>query len=444
MERAGWKLLFSLNAHRLEDAGPSSPVYGRWDLRDAARLMRYTERHNFTNNVLWQLGEAAADSWPGPGPSPYVMACEYEALHDLLAFYPAKLIGPGVSTVRHPGLRYLERFLRGRGRFVDVVSFRHVLHETENVTVEQLLDPAPMQRFAAEISALIRLLGIAAPRTRKVWLTALSTASNFNPGVSGSFAAMLPYTDAIGVAALSGITAIFKDVLLGTTDSLIQIDDDVPNGDAVPSPDFWVTLLLSRHVGRRVLAVGPRKLEDPFTRLYVHCARNFPGGLAFYGVRLGDRGARLKKMGSRRPFERQLRWIFTPASSGDTDGRGLPAVTLNGKLVSWDGGAGLPDLEPEELRLTILSFPPWSMGIFVFPDVAATACLEDLDGKLHLIRVRSTYRVYGRGVVCVAEATENFGVSMGIAGCEQEADAPRKPRNSGRTVAPLSSFDDPL
>lgn len=374
VERCDWRLLFSLNAHRLEDVEPSSPVYGRWDLRDAALLMRFSERHNLTSRLMWQLGEAAADNWPGPGPSPYALACEYEALRDLVAFYPAPLVGPGVSTLRKPGLRYLERFVKGRGRFVDVVSLRHVLHEASNVTVKDLLDLAVMERFDSDLQSVRALVETAAPRITRIWLTSLATTAGFVEGVSGTFAAMLAWTEAFGMAAKRGVAAVLHDSLLGTSAESLIVAQNEAGDVAKPTADYWATLLLAKHVGQKVLTIEGKRLNDPATRIYVHCARNYPGGLAFYGVRLADTAAKLKKRGSRRLWERQLRWVLTPSSDiGSSD------VYLNGESLSWSGGGDgtdPPDPRPEELAYTIISLPAWSMGLFVFPDVKANACYD--------------------------------------------------------------------
>ncbi|KAH6942471.1 hypothetical protein HPB50_006027 [Hyalomma asiaticum] len=374
VERCNWRLLFSLNAHRLEDVEPSSPVFGRWDLRDAALLMRFSERHNLTSKLMWQLGEAVAENWPGPGPSPYALACEYEALRDLVSFYPAPLVGPGVSTLRSAGLRYLERFIKGRGRFVDVVSLRHVLHDASNVTVRDLLDPAVMERFDSQLQSVQALVETVAPRITRIWLTSLSTTPGFVDGVSGTFASMLAWTEAFGAASKRGVAAVLRDSLLGTTaESMIVATNEAGEG-AKPTADYWVTLLLAKHVGQKVLTIEGPKLKDPATRVYVHCARNYPGGLALYGVRLADTGVKLKKAGSRKLWERQLRWILTPASDvGGTE------VYLNGETLSWSGGDGTnpPDPMPEELWYTIISLPAWSVGLFVFPNVKAKACYDD-------------------------------------------------------------------
>ncbi|KAL1417581.1 hypothetical protein MTO96_006135 [Rhipicephalus appendiculatus] len=374
VERCDWRLLFSLNAHRLEDVEPSSPVFGRWDLRDAALLMRFSERHNLSSKLMWQLGEAVAENWPGPGPSPYALACEYEALRDLVSFYPAPLVGPGVSTLRSPGLRYLERFIKGRGRFVDVVSLRHVLHDASNVTVKDLLDPAVMERFDSQLQSVQALVETAAPRITRIWLTSLSTTPGYVEGVSGTFASMLAWTEAFGSACKRGVAAVLRDSLLGTTAESMIVAKNEAGDEARPTADYWVSLLLAKHVGQKVLTIEGPKLKDPATRIYVHCARNYPGGLALYGVRLADTGAKLKKMGSRRQWEQQLRWVLTPVS--DVAGS---AVYLNGETLSWSGGDGdsPPDPKPEELSYTIVSLPPWSMGLFVFPNVKAKACYDD-------------------------------------------------------------------
>lgn len=371
IERCDWKLLFSLNAHRLEDVEPSSPVFGRWDLRDAALLMRFSERHNLTSRLMWQLGEACADDWPGPGPSPYALALEYEALRDLVAFYPAPLVGPGVSTVRKPGLSYLERFVKGRGRFVDVVSLRHVLHEASNVTVKDLVELATMERFDSQLQALQALVETAAPRITRIWLTSLATTDGLVEGVSGTFASMLSWTEAFGMAAKRGVAAVLHASMLGTTAESMIVAKNEAGDDAKPMVTYWAMLLFAKHLGQKVLSFDGPRLKDPATRIYVHCARNFPGGLAFYGVRLADTEARLKKAGSRKLWERQLRWVLTPAS-----GIGGSGVNLNGRSLSWSGSGEVnpPDPAPEELEYTIISLPAWSMGLFVFPDVKAKAC----------------------------------------------------------------------
>ncbi|CAN8007807.1 unnamed protein product, partial [Ixodes pacificus] len=360
--RAGWSLLFSLNAHRLESDDPSP----------SPQLTSSGDLYPLLQGLLWQLGEAAADRWPGPGPSPYALACEYEALHDLLAFYPATLVGPGVSTVRHPGLRFLDRFLRGRGRFVDVVSLRHVLHEKENVTLEDILDPAPMEKFASLLVNLADFLTTASPSSRRVWLSALSTTRGAVRGVSGTFAAMLAWVDAFGAAAKSGITAVLRNVLLGAEDAFI-LTDGIVNGTLMPLPDFWVTLLIGRHVGRRVLAIERPKMQDPATRIYVHCAREHPGGLAFFGVRLADTKVRFKNKGSRKGWKRQLRWVMTADGGGDLS---QSVVKLNGRPLEWRSGSkrDLPDLSADELTSTIVVLPAWSMVLTVFPDVGALGC----------------------------------------------------------------------
>ncbi|XP_064480012.1 uncharacterized protein LOC135393533 [Ornithodoros turicata] len=358
----GWKLLFSLNLHNVDPGLEENDVL-RWNLADAAELLRFQERHNLTQ-VLWQLGHEPDLTG---GLTPYALGKEYGSLHELLLFFPefSTLVGPGVSTIRRPGIRFLGSFLKSRGKFVDVVSLHHVVHSKPGpkLSPDDYLDVVPMERFVNNLRDLDVLLRNVTPRAKPVWLTSLEPSrGGRTPGASGTFASGFQYLDALGVAARLGVNVVLRDSFVRGDHPLVDMTS------ARPNPDYWLTLLFRRLVGQRVLRLNQVPLSDPYFRVYAHCSLQYPGGIVLFGLNLNNYVARLKKRGTRIGWEVQHRYVLTADSIGDSD------VYLNGRYLRWDGSS-LPFLAADTVRATIVKLPPLSIGFFVFPQVDAPACV---------------------------------------------------------------------
>ncbi|KAL0281439.1 UNVERIFIED_CONTAM: hypothetical protein PYX00_002426 [Menopon gallinae] len=287
---------------------------------------------------------------------------DFDSLRELLTkfhkFKGSKLVGPDVTRPKRlseSSISYLRDFL-GNTFNLSAVSWHQYYFNGRNATIDEFLDPRVFDLLEKQIQAVSEV-------TREfssdlpIWLTETSSAYGGGaPGLSNRFVATFLWLDKLGLAAKMGLKVIVRQTFYRGYYSLI--DDDLH-----PSPDYWISLVHKRLVGRKVLRVKfSRKSKEKHLRLYCHCLKkitNATGGVVLFGMNLSNSSEYIIPGGitSRFPF---TSLIFT-AEDGNLTSR---YILLNGRrLEPNDDGTSF--IIPTKTMLPLL-MPPYSLAFWVF------------------------------------------------------------------------------
>ncbi|XP_064603664.1 inactive heparanase-2-like [Liolophura sinensis] len=134
----------------------------------------------------------------------------------------------------------------------------------------------------------------------------------------------------------------------------------------IPTPEYWISLLFKRLVGRQVLNVFTDGNVE--FRIYGHCSFNTPSGLVVYYINLHERdiGWQLARVRG----ENYELYSLTPGEDGKLSSR---SVKLNGQKLRMTGD-NLPSLHPVRSRTWPIIVPSLSYGFLVLPNVSVLAC----------------------------------------------------------------------
>ncbi|XP_063876599.1 heparanase-like [Scylla paramamosain] len=393
----GMQLLFDLNQfYRKPD--------GSWDPSNAHLLLRDACSWGFS--VVWQLGNEP-NSYKhkfGIVVTGEQTARDYEILSKVLeeACPSAPLVGPDVTRPKkhhHKSLRprhrhrhhhrqrhssatlsspegaagvgtnavdYLESFLNSSTFNLSALTWHQYYVNGHEAAVGDFMDPDVMNQLTWQVEQIVVVRNHLAPG-RPIWLTETGSASGGGaPDMSDTFVGGFLWLDKLGVAAAGGVDVVARQTLYESCYALLD-------PDLKPNPDYWLSLLYKRLVGRRVLRIH-MVAPPPTLRLYAHClshhANDTEGGVVILGMNLGSISVsvRLQDEVAASPV---MQYLLQP-SGGDLQAR---QVLLNGDELHLGPDGKLPPLPPTMLTPGPFSVPPASLGFWALPRARAPACL---------------------------------------------------------------------
>jgi hypothetical protein len=187
-----------------------------------------------------------------------------------------------------------------------------------------------------------------------IWITEEGEAGCGGDSWAATFLDTFRYVDLLGAMARRNVAAVFHNTLAASDYALID--------DATwrPRPSYWAAVLWRRTMGRTVLDAGP---AAPGLRLYAHCLRGRPGGVALVAINL-DR---------EKPAALDLS-MAAERYSLTADELQSRTVKLNGRPLNLTADDELPALTPVRTPRGPLALAPASITFLSIPGAANAAC----------------------------------------------------------------------
>lgn len=187
-----------------------------------------------------------------------------------------------------------------------------------------------------------------------IWITETAQTACGGDPWSATFLDTFRYVDQLGRFAKGGVSVVFHNTLAASDYALI---DDVT---WQPRPSYWAALLWRRLMGEQVLDAGAGARD---VKLYAHCLRDRPGGVAIVAINLSrSEPARLTL---KAPVERYT----LSADKLDSE-----AVKLNGRGLQLTATDELPALKPVRTGAGVLTLAPATISFLAAPEAGNPAC----------------------------------------------------------------------
>ena len=187
---------------------------------------------------------------------------------------------------------------------------------------------------------------------KSMWLTETAQAACGGSPWASAFRDSFRYVDQLGRLARRGVKIVAHNTLAASDYGLID-------GDTLePRPNYWAALLWHRTMGTIVLDAPP---SAPGVRLYAHCQRGSPRGVALAAINLSNESRQLQT------GAKASAYVLT---SSDLDAK---KVSINGILASVSA-SGIPSAIKPKRFTSKLDLPPHSITFVTLSGVANTAC----------------------------------------------------------------------
>lgn len=188
---------------------------------------------------------------------------------------------------------------------------------------------------------------------KPIWNTETAQAACGGSPWASSFLDSFRYLNQLAVLAQRGAQVVMHNTL--TASDYALIDQDTLS----PRPNYWAAVLWRRLMGREVLA-SPQS-STPGLRLFAHCLRGTPGGVAVLALNTGENEAQLAV------GDKAMAWVMasTPLDAG--------SVTVNDKAPALAQSGDLTGLEGAEVGGD-LSLPGHQIAFVAVTDAANSAC----------------------------------------------------------------------
>lgn len=246
-------------------------------------------------------------------------------------------IGDGTLTERAAaaaGVRLLpsDKLLGAQREPIDVLSYHFYGGVSErcategplSVAMEGAHDPDWLARTDRAL-ALYRELRDRHAAGRPIWLTETGQAACGGSRWASTFRDTPRYVDQLGRLAQAGVQVVMHNTLAVSDYALLD------EQNFAPRPSYWAALLWSRLMDNRVLGHAPHPTAR--LRIYAHCLKGHPGGVALAAVNLDKQPVRIALNGT----------VHSYVLTGHDQDRG---VALNGRLLALAAGDRLPPIQP--------------------------------------------------------------------------------------------------
>lgn len=186
-----------------------------------------------------------------------------------------------------------------------------------------------------------------------VWVSETAQAACGGSPWAASFLDTFRYLNQLGLLAQHDVQVVMHNTLAASDYALINEDT------LEPRPNYWAAVLWRRTMGTVVLS--PPQSPSPELRLYAHCLRGTPGGVALLAINLGDTPMPIDAGAGAR--------IWTMQAQALED----EVITVNGRTPRLTESGALEGLEPEAASGEV-SVPAKSIAFIAAPRAHNAAC----------------------------------------------------------------------
>lgn len=358
-----------------------------WDYTNAEELLEFVQKHDIYKNIDWQLGNEPNSfrhvfniTIP-----PEQLARDFITLKSLIDDYSpgSKLVGPDTTRPqpkRPDCIQYMKNFLTSLTEYdnetsanvsdyINAVAWHQYYLNGREATLDDFWVPDTFDLLKSQIDTMRENIdGIRGDTP--MWLSETSSAYGGGaPKLSNSFAGSPLWLDKLGLAALNDISLVIRQSLIGADYSLISKNLD-------PLPDWWISLLYKRLVGREVLSckIDTTKQKKKLQRLYCHCSaeyiRSKGNSITIFGINLSKNAINFHLEGTAIKDNITSEEYMLTATS-----RLSQSILLNGVELKYEDD--LPNILPKKLSTpTTLSMPKHSLAFWVIHNVNIPVCKQ--------------------------------------------------------------------
>ncbi|CAC5366173.1 HPSE [Mytilus coruscus] len=396
---AGWELGNEPDVYK--DVGPSVTMLVKeisrkylQDFVDAGGpdiVTNPTFHHKYTKSYVHIKREPDVYKDVGINITGAQRAKDYNILHSLLNHYPqwrnGIVIGPSVTMlVKEISRKYLQDFVDAGGpdivnqsyipsrsnssfklREVNNPIFHHYYDYGPSMTVPKFMAPDILSNLPWQINVAKKIAPF--PLFGKFWLGETSSAwGGGAAGLSDRYVAGFMWLDKLGISASLGVDVVVRQTFYGGSYGLIDTKTSNPN------PDFWLSYLYKKLVGRSVFNVT---MDDNkgYVRMYTHCTNTQrsdykPGSITVYGMNLRQEPTTVVFTQFKPDIKLHL-YLLEPVGVESLKSQ---TIALNGRTLSLNPDFSLPSMDYPEVVTSNFTFPQQSFGFIVIPEANVAAC----------------------------------------------------------------------
>ncbi len=282
---------------------------------------------------------------------------------DTLVLGPGSVGEDGSAAAPVPGILKSEDLLAAAGPVFDAFSYHFYGALSERcaatmpafgTTAAGALSSEWLERTADVEKFYARLRDRFEPG-RPMWLTETADAACGGNRWASTFLDTFRYVDQLARMARRGVQVVAHNTLAASDYGLLD------ETSYRPRPSYWAALIWRRLMGTTVLDPGPSPSRD--LRLYAHCLRGAPGGVAVLVINT-ELGA---GFAMDIPFAGH-RYTLTAKRLQDGD------VQLNGRHLLLGVDDALPSLVAVRTRAGTLRFASASITFVALPDAGNPLC----------------------------------------------------------------------
>lgn len=190
---------------------------------------------------------------------------------------------------------------------------------------------------------------------KPIWLTETGQAACGGDRWAVTFIDSFRYLNQLGTLAQRGVQVVAHNTLSASDYGLLD------EKNFAPRPNYWAALLWRKLMGTTVL--NPGDSPSPRLKLYAHCLRNAPGGVALLAINTDRSVAISLEM----PASAD-RYSLTAPKLLDT------TVELNGHELKLGANDSLPDLAGTATHAGTVTFAPASITFLAIPEANNMVC----------------------------------------------------------------------
>ena len=276
------------------------------------------------------------------------------------------LIGPDITFSRKSNAagKYLREYLKTNASYeLSAISWHQYNVNGRKATQDDMADPDVLDKFKDQVQnvrSVLQKMKIDKP----LWLTETGSASSGGaPGLSDTFLASFMYLDKLGVAGVYCNSVVARQSILKGSYALLS-------DDYSPRPDYWLSLLHKRLVGKRVLLVSG---DNKRLRAYAHCTRNSTaykaGSVTVFVLNIRKKPARIE-FGDDLKDKHVDQYLVTSSDGSLTSKR----VMLNSEVLEMRSNTTIPNFQALKVRQP-MKMPSYSYAFYVIPDAAVKSCM---------------------------------------------------------------------
>ncbi|XP_015181681.1 PREDICTED: uncharacterized protein LOC107069156 [Polistes dominula] len=328
-------------------------------------LVSLTDRMGF--NASWQLGYECQTrcNFSGTDVGRYVQILRNK-LNAIPRYSNSIITGPDVLDYQTEEQReYLEKFFTETEESLTAVTwhpdFTNVIENEDGVVF------VDNDKLISDKNNLYEILGQDVAK-KSLWI-----AESKGEPRKNQFIGALAWTNRLGNTAKLGIEVLMRQ----------------PVDLSKPTPDYWVSVLHKKLVGREILDTRIQMDNESHVHFYVQCTKASAiyqrGALTIFGINLTPMKIRANVKGFK--IKNLHEYILTPGFDTENP-MYAKTVLLNGKPLSLFKDTELPLLEPviynNEKGLSI-ELSSGGIGFWVVPDQKISSCMDHKIEKENVI-----------------------------------------------------------